>query len=308
VTKNIERARSFVEEALAIDAEEAKEAKGAGIGYYARMLVQVTMPHSKPDTNEVERRNGQLVLTMIAPSKIGLPYGTYPRLLMSWLTTEAVRTKSPQLELGDSLSVFMHRLGLDVTGGEKGTIGVLRRQSQRLFASSISWSWEGKSGAMAMGGMTPIEEARLWWDPKRPEQVSLWRSTVRLTDRFFREIVERPVPVNMEALKVLAAQRSPMALDIYSWLTYRMSYLRKDQLIPWELLQMQFGGDYGRTRKFKEKFLERLKLVQTVYREAKISLDPDGLILSPSPTHVAKVQRRWKPRQAGTGEAIESQG
>ena len=83
-----------------------------------------------------------------------------------------------------------------------------------------------------------------------------------------------------------ARERSPMALDIYSWLTYRMSYLRKDQLIPWELLQLQFGSDYKRTRKFKENFLERLKLVRQVYRDVKVSVDPLGLVLSPSPSHI----------------------
>ena len=61
----------------------------------------------------------------------------------------------------------------------------------------------------------------------------------------------------MLALKLL--KRSPLALDIYFWLTYRMSYLQKDTLIPWEFLQMQFGAYYatdGRgPRDFKKKFL-----------------------------------------------------
>lgn len=284
--KSIERARSFVEEALTVDAEQAKES--GAIGYFARMLVQVTLPHSKPETNEFERRNGPLVLTMLAPTRVGLPYGTYPRLLLAWLTTEAVRTKSRELELGDSLSEFMRQLGLEITGGEKGTVTVLRRQMIRLFSSSISWSWQGKSG-LALGGLTPVEEAELWWDAKRPEQIGLWRSSVVLTQKFFSEVTDRPVPVNMEALRLLARQRSPMALDIYSWLTYRVSYLRQDQLVPWELLQMQFGGDYKRLRKFKEKFLERLKLVTHIYRAVKVSEDHEGLILSPSPTHVPRI-------------------
>ena len=114
----------------------------------------------------------------------------------------------------------------------------------------------------------------------------MWRSSVLLNETFFREVVDRPVPINMVALKVLARERSPMALDIYNWLTYRMSYLRKDQLVPWELLQLQFGGDYARTRAFKEKFLERLKLVKAVYRDVKVSVASEGLILSPSPSHI----------------------
>jgi hypothetical protein len=281
--KRIERVSRFVEEALAIEVEDAKS-EGA-LGYFARLLVQVTMPHSAPETNEFERRNGPLVLTMVAPSRVGLPYGTYPRLLMAWITTEAVRTKSPVLDLGDSLSAFMRRLDLDITGGEKGTVTVLRRQMERLFAASISWSYKYNGRELGMS-IHPIEGRDLWWDPKRPDQIAMWKSSITLNERFFREVVERPVPVNMVALKVLARERSPMALDIYNWLTYRMSYLRKDQLVPWEQLQLQFGGDYKLTRQFKAKFLERLKLVKTVYRDVKVSADPEGLILSPSPSHI----------------------
>jgi hypothetical protein len=222
---------------------------------------------------------------MMAPKKIGLPYGTYPRLLLAWITTEAVRQKSRELELGDSLSDFMRRLDLDVTGGKKGTITALRRQMRKLFRSTIEWSYE-QGGMEVDGGIRPVEKSCLWWDPRTPEQLSLLKSSITLNETFFREIIDRPVPVDMRALKILARERSPMALDIYNWLTYRMSYLKKDQLIPWALLQMQFGGDYGRTRDFKAKFLERMKLVKTIYRDARVSVDPEGLILYPSPPHI----------------------
>lgn len=281
--KDIERAKSFVEDALAIQAEEAKEA--GALGYFARLLVQVTMPHSKPTDSFFERRNGSLTLTMMAPPKVGLPYGTYPRLLMAWITTEAVRTGSRELELGASLSDFLRRLDVGVHGGPRGSISILRRQMTKLFSSSIHWCWD-RATQSALGVVAPVERANLWWDPKRPDQVAMWKSSIFLNETFFREVTDRPVPVNMTALKVLARERSPMALDIYSWLTYRMSYLRKTQLVPWELLQLQFGSDYTRTRAFKEKFLERLRLVMQVYPQAKLSPDPEGLILSPSPSHI----------------------
>lgn len=279
----IDRASRLIQESLAIEAEDAQRA--GALGFMARLLVQVTMPHSKPESHCFERRNGLLSIAMMAPPKVGLPYGTYPRLLMAWLTTEAVRTKSKELELGDSLSAFMRRLDLAVTGGPKGTVTVLRRQLKRLFSASVTWNYDGKEG-FAVGGITPVHKAKLWWDPVRPEQVSLWRSSVTLSQEFFDEIVSRPVPVDMRAMKALARERSPMAFDIYTWLTYRMSYLRKEQLVPWRALQLQFGGDYKLTRQFRAKFLERMKLVKTLYPAAKVSVDPEGLILAPSPSHI----------------------
>jgi hypothetical protein len=40
-----------------------------------------------------------------------------PRILLAWMTTEAVRTQSRELVLGDSLSRFMRSLDLVPTGG-----------------------------------------------------------------------------------------------------------------------------------------------------------------------------------------------
>ena len=42
---------------------------------------------------------------------IGYPYGTLPRLLLFWITREALRTNSPRIELGNSLAKFMEELG-----------------------------------------------------------------------------------------------------------------------------------------------------------------------------------------------------
>ena len=57
------------------------------------------------------------------------------------VTTEATRTKSPILDLGHSLSAFLAQLGLQVTGGRKGTITVLRRQLDMLFRAAISCNY-----------------------------------------------------------------------------------------------------------------------------------------------------------------------
>ncbi len=84
-----------------------------------------------------------------------VPYGSVPRLLLAWVTTEAVKTKERELELGDSMSAFM-------------------------------------------------------------------------AERFYNEVIDRLVPIDMRALK-----QSPLALDIYHMLTHRMSYLKSPTVIPW---------------------------------------------------------------------------
>ena len=256
------------------------------VGFMARLLVQATLPHSRPSAREFVRSNGALTVRMVATKEgVGLPYGTYPRLLLAWVTTEAARTKTPSLDLGHSLSAFMAQLGLQVTGGRKGTITVLRRQIDMLFRAAVSWSYRGDGHGLD-SQIFPFKARELWWDPRRPEQDDLFRSRLVLTQEFFEELVRHPVPLDMRALRHLAAMRSPLALDLYTWLTYRMSYLREPTEIPWAALQMQFGADYGRERKFREKFLEKLKVVKELYPTARVAPAEGGLTLWPSPTHV----------------------
>ena len=277
----------IVNESLAIEAEEAAQA--GAIGYMARTLTQATMPHSKTTSNEFKRRNGAFKITMLADSDIGLPYGSIPRLLMSWITTEAVRTKRRELILGKTLSKFMSELDIIPSGGRWGTIVRLKDQMKRLFSASISCSYESSSN-WGIQNMVPIERANLWWDPKNPNQTSMWESTLLLGDAFFNEIIESPVPIDMRALKAL--RRSPMAIDIYCWLTYRMSYMKNITNIPWATLQTQFGADYKDTRQFKRRFIEQLKKVMLVYPDANVKENYDNLILLPGNPHIRKQNKK----------------
>ena len=142
---NKERINKLVIESLAIEAEEAKAA--GALGYMARALTQATMPHAPSTETEFVRRNGAFTLTMFARQDVGLPYGSVPRLLMAWLTTEAVRTKEPLLSLGPTLSSFMAELDLVPTGGRWGTITRLREQTRRLFSCAIAANYSDDSKA-----------------------------------------------------------------------------------------------------------------------------------------------------------------
>ncbi len=283
----------LITEALAIEAEEAKEA--GALGYMARALVQATIPHRSTTETTFTRHNGHYTFTMLANPQAGLPYGTVPRLMLAWLATEAVTTQSRELELGSSLSDFMRQLDLVPTGGRWGSITRLKTQSRRLFSSFIQCQYTGKDEhgniQEAIQNMVIADSASLWWEPKDPSQRSLFASTVTLSETFYTEIICNPVPIDMRALRAL--KQSPMALDVYCWLTYRMSYLKKPTTIPWEGLQAQFGAGYPATkqgtRDFKKKFLKQMRKVLTVYPEARASEGVSGLLVKPSKPHIPKV-------------------
>lgn len=223
--------------------------------------------------------------------QIGLPYGVIPRLLLMWVSTEAVRTRERRLVLGDNLTNFMRQLDMVPTGGRWGSIARLREQSRRLFTTNISCIYEGndRSGET---GFRIADSHLLWWDPQSPNQRNLFLSTVTLSEVFFNEAVQHPVPLDMRALKAL--KKSPLAIDIYVWITYRMSSLRRATRIPWESLKLQFGSSYPDTPQgkadFKRKFASALKRVEAVYSDLGGNAIPEAkhLVLHPAKSHIAK--------------------
>ncbi len=261
-------------------------AEPSDIGFMARPFVQATLPHRDTQALVHTRHNGRLTLKITGDKDLGLPYGRYPRLLLAWMTREACRTKSRRLELGHSLSSFMAQLGLTPTGGRSGTIPRLRDQMARLFLSTVSFTdYDPGAGRLADDRFTIADKTRLWWSPSEEREQPFWGSFVVLSELGFRALSERPVPVDMATLRSL---RSPLALDIYCWLTYRNSYLQRPTRIPWPALAAQFGGSYNDRRNFKRKFRAALRQVLMLYPTARVSQVPGGLQLIPSPSHIQR--------------------
>ena len=197
----------------------------------------------------------------------------------------------------------MYRLGLTPVTGKRGTVPRMRDQLHRLFSTTIRWTYTDKARGRASGrGLVIAGEHHLWWSPREPAQQPSWRSRVVLGSEFFDEITSSAVPVDLRAIRLL--KRSPLALDIYVWLTYRMSYLRRPCLIPWQALQEQFGADYSRPRDFHQRFLRSLSQVLQVYPRVRVSEAMQGLWLRPSPCHVGLTRQLAGDRLNRRGRGI----
>ena len=89
----------------------------ADLGFMARLLVLCSLPRTNPGNRlQYKRTNGPYTLYMTAGGGNKLPFGSLPRLLLAWLSTEAVRTQSRELVLGRSLAEFMSlvaRIGME---------------------------------------------------------------------------------------------------------------------------------------------------------------------------------------------------
>lgn len=283
---NPKNLNKLITNALDIESKEAKDARA--LGFMARSLIQATLPHRKVIENEFIRKNGLFTLSIVNRSKIGIPYGSIPRLLLAWITTEAIRTKERHLILGKTLSSFMSELNLTPKSGRLGTISRLKEQMKRLFSASISCTYDdGKSWAIQ--NVNPVSKSNLWWDPWEVNKSNFSESAITLNEDFFREIVDSPVPIDLRVLKPLA--RSPLAIDVYCWLTYRVSYLKQNASIPWGVLQLQFGSGYPQTqrgkRDFKRAFIRELKKISIFYKKANFEIEQEFLVLKSSKSHIS---------------------
>jgi hypothetical protein len=263
-----------------------------GISFQYVPLIQCSFPHADPKhATTFTRKNGWLELTLgTTRPDAGLPYGVPARLLTIYCTSEAVRTNSPEIFLGDSVHDFLRRLDVPITRGPRGSLSVYTNQLLRLIRSTLTIDENIRDGAGRAGlhirQALFVEEAQLWWD--EPEGRVGNGSSLMLSSVLFHSILERSAPLATHAIKQL--RKSPMDLDVYAWLVHRLFHLHKPSMVSWSQLSDQFGHNYGLPRKFRQFFLDSLKRVSVVYPEAKLKVSDAGILLLPSRPHLANAK------------------
>jgi hypothetical protein len=269
--------------------ETAGSALSEGISFQYVPLIQCSFPHADPGAvTQFTRRNGWLELTLsTARPDTGLPYGVPARLLTIYCASEAKRTHSPEIFLGESVHEFLRRLDVPITRGERGSLRVYANQLLRLMHCAISIDENlrdaaGRTGLHIRQALF-VEEARLWWD----EATAIGQgSSLVLSPVLYDSILERSAPLSTKALKQL--RKSPMDLDVYAWLVHRLFHLSRPSTVTWMQLSGQFGHGYRELRKFRRFFADSVKRVQEVYPEARLKLSEAGVILLPSPQHIPR--------------------
>ena len=197
-----------------------------------------------------------------------LPFGNLPRLLLAWVSTEAVKTGRRELVLGKSLSEFMRTLDIYSNSGRVHTR--LRNQMKRLFGCTVTMVYEERAGFARISSLV-ADKHEFWWNERKPDQPSLWESKIYLGEQFFNEIVRHPVPLDMNTLTAL--KRFSLGLELYLWLVYRTFTLRASLRLTWRLLYGQFGANPDKAsdkfivRNFRTKCLRELKKIKIAWPE-----------------------------------------
>ena len=179
-------------------------------GFMARMMALCSLPRTNPGTRiRYTRQNGPYTLYMTAGGGGKLPFGNLPRLLLAWLSTEAVRTQTR-----------------------------LRNQMDRLFHASVQLIYEDEGNKAGISSFV-ADRTEFWWNERKPDQSSLWQSKIELSEKFFNEIIRHPVLIDMNILKSL--KRSSLGIDFYLWVTYRTFTLKRPLRLSWARLYRQLG-------------------------------------------------------------------
>ena len=292
------RIHNMIEDSVAVQLDTAKET--GTLGFLNNLMVQATLPHTKPtdpetkkELNYYERTNGIFTLSVMSRPKVGIPYGSMPRTLLAWICTEAVKSQSKTLYLGSSQAEFLReKLNLHTSGQYTSR---LKDQAYRLFNSLITV--ENTRNDRQTLENTIIARKAVFWNPAaKDDQRNEWQTELTLSTDFYDDITAAPVPTDLRILHSL--RKSPLAMDIYTWLCYRqfLMSVKGDSVvrIPWEALRFQFGSNYNKDNKddgkalhnFRYNFLLRLKEVGIFH--------PDILSATGSSTSKLFIMRRAK--------------
>ena len=297
IPKVIEYSRrddKIVDAAVEIEEQENQQENQDtdNLGFTTRMMTLAGLPHQDPKKPTFTRINGNFQMRLTDLDNKGLPFGIIPRLILTWITTETTTTKSKQLTLGRSLPKFLKKLDIQKSGGEFGTTTRVLDQMERLFncAISVKHTQHEENRTKTSGQHRLIVHDYLLWESLQTDNNKLWNATIILSQPFFDEIQSRPIPICLRTLR--AIRQSPLAIDIYLWLTYRNCYLKKETTITWPQLHAQFGSNYRSSKKgldnFRTAFLRELNKVTTIYKDAQYRVKRGRFILIPSMTSIKR--------------------
>jgi hypothetical protein len=278
------------------------------ISYYTPILIQCTLPYIDPKTVAWKKTNGDFSLIVSSGfdqnlEPYGIPYGSLPRLVLAYIITRVIQTGERRIDLSSYFSTFLKEIGY--TGNLKGNsrqAKTVRNQIIRLVRASIAFEGRGgtdEAGRLAGINMNVASKYDLWWDFKSPEQDSLWGSYIQISEEFRQAIFSAPVPLRANILKAL--HKSPLALDVYMWVSYRLFTMRatgqESITLGYRRLQEQFGTSTaeGNYRSFRQEFRAAFGKVAGYWRDddsekSRLNYDMNttGLTLYRSPLLIAK--------------------
>lgn len=257
-----------------------REAERQNVGFSSRPFVLCGLPLRRPAPGSLlhERRNGQFVLQVTGHPSFGLPW-RHDRLLPIFLATVAIRQQSPRITFSTAAEM------LDAFGLQQGGSQYRRLVAsfQRIFGATIFFGTERqleRTAVVHSARFNFMSEARIWYSRSGLERLlpGDCQNMILLSDEFYREILDHPIPTDLEAAKALSS--SPAALDLFMWLSYRCFTAQGQERIPlfgpFGLVNQLGSAEYARPGKFREKLEGWLGIVRAIWPTCPACIDGEG--------------------------------
>ncbi len=290
-------------------------------------LCAMSLPTKRPkdDTAPIIREDGKYALA-INPRPVlqtvdgktqlrsmGVPFGSYPRVALIYMLSQAVTKRSRDVYLGRNFTDWMRRLGYKtVSYGPRGTANLMREQVDRLLACEWQIRWDGQASDESAFAVRDVKISNEYAGSL--DRNGAFAREIRMSEIFYNHLVEHAVPLNEVAVRELKGV--PTALDLYTYLAYRLPRITSDrgQVISWDQLAKHLGN-LADTKRFRQTVRETMQLVSSVYPNANVDLSGRKVVLHPSPaplerklvgTHLRLVGHSPKKAPRSSVEADET--
>ncbi len=271
--------KRLLDAAEVIDRTSAR--KAGKVAFFPTSLVYTTLPYRNPKVIVYHRKNNGYELLITGNPDFGVPFGPHPRLFICWLVTEIVRTKEKKFTLGNSYAEFLKSVQLPA---DSKTRKAVKNQLMRMQYANIKVGRTDKHSSRVQS-YDFFDSSEFWWNKVDAHQMTIEKSFVEVSDNFY-QIALKAMPIDLRAIKAL--RQSPKALDVYMWLTLRLSHLQNPLDLTWKQLKEQFGEEGEELDDFRTHFKLVLKKVNLIYHQAKFVISAKNIKLISSPAHVQK--------------------
>lgn len=269
--------------------------------YLHSALCAMSLPARRPkdEMAPIIRQDGRYTLAItpkpvlrreageMTMASLGVPFGSYPRVILIYIMSEAVRSGSRDVYLGGSFAEWLRRLGYgNATHGSRGTASLLRGQLERLLACEWMIRWDDSASDDAAFAVKEVKLSNEYAGLRSKD--GSFVKEIRLAESFYSHLRDHAVPLNEAAIREL--RNNPTALDLYTYLAYRLQRVEGDRpsVLSWGQLATHLGSAAESPRKFRQTIRQSWDLVSGVYPNARVDLSGAVVKMWSSPPPVQK--------------------
>lgn len=259
----------------------ARRPSGSELSFVHAAFTQVCLPRVKTEGKDYFHQCGPTWLRVTAGSislggkehQAGLPYGALARLALSHINTYVVTRDKREVPIAGSANAWLKAL---CKTQNKASADLARKTLGDLAACHL---------VIGRGDRTEKESiVRAIHGWREGPDGSLWPTCIEVTRDYAADLKEHAVPLDHRALKALCG--SSLALDLYTWLAYRLYRVSvgKPERLSWTAIETQFAassltsvGDWRGS--WRRAFRRQLALVSEVYCGQAVTADERGLVI-----------------------------